>query len=440
MKKRSSIWIGAWLLILLGLVACEMRDELKGRTNKGDLDQLGAFMLDLTSKEDLTKVLTKTVVNEYVVQILDLQGEIVKEFPSYATLKGEEKVIKLPVGTYRVRSASYAGGIEEATLDKPYYLGEKEFTLIPNEVAMVKDTCALNNVLVKVNFSNDFLNAVDENYAITLTNGTGVLTLNEKVKGTAYFKTAPSMTIAVRATTKNGVEIYKSQLLTGADNTPLKPEDIFEIELGIKDTIPSVNPNPDDPNGPDIPDTPDIPDNPSWKGIDITIDVTMNGKDVNIVIPGPDVDPDPIPNPNPTPNPDPSPSYQKPTIVGEGFDIDQVLIDPASVKVNIMAEAGVKNLYVTIDSEALTDEMLAVVGLSKSFDLANPGDKEQSLKELGLIGSTPVKRATQVPFDVSAFMALLAQLGEPGPHNFHLRVVDMQGNELSKTLSIKFNL
>lgn len=434
------------VLFLFG--SCEMRDELKGK-NTNSSEKEGAFILDLSSKEVLTKAADPNPVNKYVIQILDTQGEIVREYPSYAALQEEAKVVKLPVGTYWVRSASYAGGMEEAALDKPYYSGEKEITLIPDQVITVEDTCVLHNVLVKVNFGKDFEEAIDENYAVTLTNGAGVLTLNKGKNGTAYFKPASSMTIAVRATTKNGVEIYKSQVLTGKENESLKPEDTFEISLGVKDTIPSVDPNPGEPDVPDNPvnpDTPDGPDSPSYGGIEITINVQMNGQDVNIDIPNPnpDVDPTPTPDPDPQPDPDPDPmpgpSYAKPTIAGEGFDINQVLLDPTTVKVNIKAEAGVKNLYVTIDSDILSEDVLAIVGLSKSFDLANPGDMEQPLKDLGLLGNSPIKGATQVPFDVSGFMEILSQLGEPGPHKFHLRVVDMQGNDLSKTLAIKFSI
>lgn len=436
MIKRVDITTLVSLCILLLFGSCEMRDELKGK-NTNVSDKQGAFILDLTSKEKSTKAAGGDPVSNYVVQILDTQGEIVKEYPSYAVLQEEAKMVKLPVGTYRVRSASYAGGMEEAALDKPYYLGEKEVTVVPEEVVTVEDTCLLHNVLVKVNFGEDFQQAIDENYAVTLTNGAGVLTLNKEKSGTAYFKPASSMTIAVRATTKNGVEIYKSQVLTGQENESLKPEDTFEISLGVKDTIPSIKPSPD---------IPDDPDTPSYGGIAITIDVRMNGQDITIDIPNPGVDPTPDPNPDPDPSPDPDPdpspgpSYAKPTIVGEGFDIDGILTDPSTVKVNITAEAGVKNLYVTIDSEILSEEVLAVVGLSKSFDLANPGEMEEPLRELGLLGNSPIKGAVQVPFDVSAFMGILSQLGEPGPHKFHLRVVDAEGNELSKTLTIKFSI
>lgn len=436
-KNKSYILALLFTGLLFGTTACEMRDELKGRIpakGSGGQEEVGAFMLNLSSKEDLTK----SSSGKYCVQILNVQGEVVKDYPSFEAMQNEDNTVKLPTGSYKVRSASYAGEVEDATLDKPYFLGEKVFTVKPGEVTQVVDTCKLNNVVVKVNYGDSFLNTVLDNYAVTLTNGIGVLTLDKNVQGTAYFKTTSSMKIAVRATTKSGTEVYKAQLLASADGEPLKPEDLFEINLGIKDTIPNQGGDPtipEVPTDPEDPDSPDNPDNPgnSGGGFDIIIDVTMNGKDVDIIIPAPGV-------PKPDPDPTPDPGYKKPSIVGAGFNIDQTLINPTVVKVNITAEAGIKNLFVTIESPILTDEMLEMVGLAKTFDLANPGKYEEALKELGLIGNEAVAGKTSVPFDVSAFMEILSALGDPGPHKFHLRVVDKNGDEASKTLSIKFDL
>jgi len=108
--------------------------------------------------------------------------------------------------------------------------------------------------------------------------------------------------------------------------------------------------------------------------------------------------------------------------------------------VNITAEAGIQSLVVTIDSPILSDELLGAVGLDKSFDLANPGKNETALKELGLLGNDPVSGRTSQVFDVSGFMSILSQLGDPGPHKFHLKVVDKKNRQESKTLSIQFTI
>lgn len=425
--KKFNIYIGTLLLggLLLGTTACEMRDELRKRVPTGtDKEGVGAFSLDLLSKETTRAA---SGVDNYVIQILDMEGNIVQEFDAYTQLQGENGIVELPVGTYKVRSASYSGDEEEAAVDKPYYFSEKEFAINNGEVTNVKDTCKLNSVVVNVGYNESFLNEVQDNYSITLTNGVGVLTLDKDKNGTAYFRTAATMSIVVRATTKNGTDVYKSQVMSSSDGGALKPEDKFEINLGITDTIP---------------DTPIVPVPPVVKPgdshFDITIDVTLNGKDVNIEIPSPD---QPTPDPDPTPGPDPS--YAIPTIVGDGFNIDDLLIDPTELRVNIAAEAKIQKLIVTIDSKIL-GPLLEKVELPESFDLANPGDLEEALKSLGLLGDKPILGQTSVIFDISEFMVVMPGLENPddGPtiHKFHLKVIDQQGKEVSKTLSIKFTL
>ena len=438
-------------ICLLGTVSCEMRDELRNRMpGKTDVEAVGGFSLDLLSKETATRA--ENVVDQYTVQIVNTNGEVVREYDSYTQLQEAGSVIELPVGTYKVRSASYAGDEEEASINKPYYFSEKEFSVNAGEVTNLKDTCKLNSVVVNVNYDESFLSEVEDNYAVTFTNGTGVLTMNKDVNGVAYFRTAPSMLIAVRATTKNGTEVYKAQSMASKDGSSLKPEDKFEINLGIKDTIPANPGTPDNPNNPDNPDNPDDPNNPDNPDtpdvggdshFDITIDVTLNGKDVDITIPSPDQptpDPDPTPNPDPDPTPDSGPSYAAPTIVGRGFNLGSTLIDPTTVQVDITAEAGIANLIVTIDSKALTEEVLGAVGLEKSFDLVNPGKNEEALKGLGLLGDEPIYGKKSLVFDISSFIELLPLLGDPGPHKFHLKVIDQKGKSSSETLSLIVSL
>ena len=132
-------------ICLLGTVSCEMRDELRNRMpGKTDVEAVGGFSLDLLSKETATRA--ENVVDQYTVQIVNTNGEVVREYDSYTQLQEAGSVIELPVGTYKVRSASYAGDEEEASINKPYYFSEKEFSVNAGEVTNLKDTCKLNSV------------------------------------------------------------------------------------------------------------------------------------------------------------------------------------------------------------------------------------------------------------------------------------------------------
>lgn len=435
MKKITYILTTVCLVFLMGTMSCEMRDELKGRipSSKGET---GTFKLELDLK-DITKASILAVdVSRFAIQILNEQGYVVKEYPSYAAMLEEGVEVVLPVGTYKVRAASYAGEVEEAILNKPYFVGETEFTVKAKETAEVKNTCKLDNVVVAVSYGSDFVDAVQDDYVTTLTNGNGVLTLNKEASGYAFFKVAPTMSIAVRATTKNGKDIYKSQTLTGANSGDLQSEDYFNIKIGVQDTIPSLpDPGPGPEPGPD----PDPGDKPSVgePSFEITIDVTMNGREEDIVIPpptNPDVKPDPDPNPG-------DDNLGAPTISGAGT----IEIPPFSgpVQVRISAPNGLKHLYVNISSSS-EDFSTAIVsmGLGSQFDLVNPGALSDVLSNpfpngIGLLSpGEKLEGKTDFVFDVTEFMVLLPGFGT-ATHSFQLTVDDGINASVSSVLAVK---
>lgn len=433
MKKITYILTTVCLVFLMGTMSCEMRDELKGRIPSGK-GETGTFKLELDLK-DITKASILAVdVSRFAIQILNEQGYVVKEYPSYAAMLEEGVEVVLPVGTYKVRAASYAGEVEEAILNKPYFVGETEFTVKAKETAEVKNTCKLDNVVVAVSYGSDFVDAVQDDYVTTLTNGNGVLTLNKEASGYAFFKVTPTMNIAVRATTKNGKDIYKSQTLTGANSGDLQSEDYFNIKIGVQDTIPSLpDPGPGPEPGPD----PDPGDKPSVgePSFEITIDVTMNGREENIVIPpptNPDVKPDPDPNPG-------DDNLGAPTISGAGTVNIQHLAEYVGepVQVNITIPNGLKNLKVQIGSNVEDFiEAIKLMDLQNEFDLVNPGSLKESLSKIGLLDpNMQLEGKTSYTFDVTTFMSLLSQF-DPGTHTFRLTVEDGITPSVSATLTV----
>lgn len=72
---------------------------------------------------------------------------------------------------------------------------------------------------------------------------------------------------------------------------------------------------------------------------------------------------------------DETPPPAVPTIALDGGDIDQPqeITNPMSVKIGVTAPGAIAGFTVTIDSPALTAEMLATVGLATELNLVNPG-------------------------------------------------------------------
>ena len=125
-----------------------------------------------------------------------------------------------------------------------------------------------------------------------------------------------------------------------------------------------------------------------------------------------------------------------PVITSTTLDLNgvNVITEDIQAKVDIAAENGIANLHVKIISEMLTKEMLQDVGLDSEFDLANPGALAEALASLGFPVGDAVSGKTELPFDITDFMPMLAMF--PGQHDFELTVVDAA--DLSTTKTLKF--
>ena len=135
---------------------------------------------------------------------------------------------------------------------------------------------------------------------------------------------------------------------------------------------------------------------------------------------------------------DNTPPPAAPTITLEGGNIDQPqeITSPMSLKVNIAAPGTIAGFTVTIDSPALTEEMLAMVGLAKELDLVNPGNMEAALKEFKFPVGNEVKNQTAVLFDVSELVPMIAMIHhETSDHKFILTVTDAKQQTTTKTLT-----
>jgi hypothetical protein len=136
-----------------------------------------------------------------------------------------------------------------------------------------------------------------------------------------------------------------------------------------------------------------------------------------------------------------------PTIKGDGFNITTDWVDvskataanPVPVKVFIKAPKGIKSLVVKIDSPTLDAKSLEDVGLAGEFDLADPGDLEQGLNDLGFANGKQVVNQTEVTFDVTGFTYLIPILngGQSREHRFIITVTDNDGNVKSETLKMR---
>ena len=101
--------------------------------------------------------------------------------------------------------------------------------------------------------------------------------------------------------------------------------------------------------------------------------------------------------------------------------------DEVEILIKVSTQSKFTKFNVEISSDILTPGELQGVGLSDKLDLLNPGEYEESLKNLGFPVGTEVSGAKNVEFDITSFMGLISMLNNNGYCDFKLIVSDDSG-------------
>lgn len=344
-------------------------------------------------------------------------------------------IVILSEGKY-VCSASYGENLS-AAWDSPYYYGEsKPFDVVAYEITGNIDpiVCRLGNVKVTVAFDESLASRVSGDASVNVKlDNTNSLDFNEdKIsKGNAgYFKHGNESTlIAVFTGTIDGASIstakYISDIQNGShykltfrlhdsDNTGTGSSSI-KVVLDTSVTSDDYN-----------------PDGVTTDDEEVVVDPNEHPNE------GEDVNPDDPTLPDDPVNP--GDNFTPPSIEGVApVDLDKVNIgsELSSCVINIhsYAEGGIQGFVCDINSNSLTSEELASVGLASHLDLVNTDEAlAESLDGLGF--PINVGGEKDVTIDISTFIPLLGALGS-GQHDFVLTVEDANGTT-TKTLSIQF--
>lgn len=343
------------------------------------------------------------------------------------------EVLTLPADDYK--AYAYFGDNKPAAWDEPYYYGESEFGIEANKITDDVDpiVAKLANIRVTIVFHATLLSAMnvnDPNNKVEVKMGDQgtTMTFTPEEKRSAYFKYVDQSQTLV-ATFNGNVDGTKVVQTKTHDN--VQPGNHYRITFklhGIDD------------------------EDPGTISSGVTVDASVEKVDMNRTIDGEteeilDDDWRPTqggdePNP-PTPpvNEDKEPEITavNPPAGKVGIDLDKLNEVTENIycvlKVSSTAEGGITEFNVVIDSKQLTPDELKGMGLSNELDLVNPGGLEDVIKRLGL--PVNVGGMSEVTFDITGFMPMLAILGE-GTHNFTLTVTDANGST-SKTLRLHTN-
>lgn len=420
------------MAVLFTFSACHSEKMETGATDVTGQLSLASMKMEVDLKVDTVYPQSRAGVDvsNFLLTIKNSQGEQVEQY----TYSEMPEIISLPVGTYTVVASS----AEAATngFDVPFYTGSTEqFTIKENELTEVSAlTCRLANVMISVEYDEELRKLMGEDVVTTVKIGDHSLDIPSSETRKAYL-IAPASAGSMDITLKGTIDGESVTEVKRVENVQAGQYNIIKYVLSpVDDGNNSVGGN---------------------LNIAINIDSSMTSSDETVgVNPGeePGIDDFPTdggeePGDGDGDGGDESGSEQNmPTIEGtsfnkEPFDISKDVLtvtkgQSVSLSVTLLAPNKMAHVYVTIDSETLTEDVLVGVNLAKNFDLAEPGDLEAGLKGLGFPTGTDVIGKEEIPFDITQFTSLLGIYGAAN-HNFIIRVVDQQGLEVTETLKIK---
>ena len=421
------------MVVLFTFSACHSEKMETGTTDVTGQLSLASMKMEVDLKVDTVYPQSRAGVDvsNFLLTIKNSQGEQVEQY----TYSEMPEIISLPVGTYTVVASS----AEAATngFDVPFYTGSTEqFTIKENELTEVSAlTCRLANVMISVEYDEELRKLMGEDVVTTVKIGDNSLDIPSSETRKAYL-IAPASAGSMDITLKGTIDGESVTEVKRVENVQAGQYNIIKYVLNSVDDGTNSN------GGGNL-------------NIAINIDSSMTSSDETVgVNPGeePGIDDFPTdggeePGDGDGDVGDESGSEQNmPTIVGTDFnenpfDISKDVLtvtkgQSVSLSVTLLAPNKMAHVYVTIDSETLTEDVLVGVNLAKNFDLAEPGDLEAGLKGLGFPTGTDVIGKEKIPFDITQFTSLLGIYGAAN-HNFIIRVVDQQGLEVTETLKIK---
>lgn len=412
------------MAVLFTFSACHSEKMETGTTDVTGLLNLASIKMEVDLKVDTVYPQSRAGVDvsNFLLTIKNSQGEQVEQY----TYSEMPEIISLPVGTYTVVASS----AEAATngFDVPFYTGSTDITIKENELTEVSTlTCTLANVMISVEYDEELRKLMGEDVVTTVKIGENSVDIPSSETRKAYLiapASASSMEITLKGTIDgesvteiervdnvqagqyNIIKYVLSPVDDGNNNVGGKLNIAINIDSSMTSSDETVDVNPGaEPGIEDFPteggEEPDQGGESEGDGEEPTSTITIAGKDLG----------------------------------GRPFNIDQTqtITGDTTLIVGIEASAGIKNLNVTISStnDSFAADVASQLG---SFDLVNPGDKEEAISGLGLPYGDAIKNKTELDFDISTFTALL--LGFPGTHTFNIAVTDNQGKTESKSLVI----
>ncbi|MDE7374304.1 MAG: DUF4493 domain-containing protein, partial [Odoribacter sp.] len=343
------------------------------------------------------------------------------------------EIVSIPAGKYTIEAFN---GEQKSGFDSPYYYGSKDIEIGIQEFTDAQVVCRLACVKVSVEFTDLFLNNVEDAVCLICTHDGVNLQFDETEARAGYIAVPADSVLEVHVRgyyVEDGTEVRVMY--------PIKPvasQQWHKIALSVN-TQAGIK----------------------TEGM-LLVDHTINEKESTVVVPGAngvidnngdqgswDDEPEPeLPTP-----PTPSEDEQLPTIIGSNFngktfDVAKVLEldDTQDVVLDVTLTAtngGIEHLYLSMTSTNAELNSIFSVGLAATeetpWDLCDINSMNDEAQE-AVIGfnivdsANPIRGKEHFVFSIGGFMSFLSGNAD---HSFKITVVDAHGGKTTQTLVIR---
>ena len=369
---------------------------------------------------------TATDVEEFMCQIINSNGEIVREF-KYGERPTEP--IELMTGEYIFKIQS--GEVPGVAWETPVYGAEKMFKIVRNETETIKEiVCSLMQIKVTVTFAPDLKERLAPETKTTVTIGSNS-TVFSLAEGRAAFFHAPMVnnTIEVRVSGEYAADLVNFKTVNVS-------KEIKDVKVGQCSNILFYLEHAADGN------------------IEVSVDLRDWITDEPVICNVADLitESEWTEGGNEGGNEGDTPAKEDPSIIWAGHDISkrEQVVPGLDVDLIVESSAGIKEFIVKIISETLTASELANNNLCDTMNLCYPDqsldsttgtviDVTEPLTALGFVVGDQVINKNYVKLSITTFMGVLSGVSGPDAknHDFEITVTDNNGNTTVKTLMLK---
>lgn len=376
--SKTNVFSLLLLLLILLPSSCSRKEEALYSPG------MGGVMIDLTTDLPATKsgVTEETLsADDFKVEVINPGGVIFKRWNTFAEYKAEQEETGFQMnagGPYRLR-AMY-GDSTAYGFDAVYFIGEQEFTVLPQETTEVQVICRMGNVKVAVRYGDN----IRKNYSdfkATVYNEGGSLVFGKDCTEPGYL-TAGELSVYIELTDHDGKKWYFQNGSTisaaAGDFVTLKVDTEYIPEMNVSLTV--------------------------------KVDSSTERHDIGVTLPSLMLPVD------------------APVMTSKGFSIDDRSIsfvegilpqEDSLFFASMDAPAGIYSLILSVQT---TNPELA---WASDVDLVNPTQEQRSkLQAAGFPLPDTLYRSRKVSIDFSSIVMLVRYMQDAATQSISLKVTD----------------